>query len=446
MGTVQLVTGYAGVAHVSSADAGSFNAGIVGTGRYVLNRGSKFTYTLVSNNLVTIADGDLLNQGRHCRIRKNDTVNCTIENGIAGTKRNDIIVMRYSKDTTTAVESATLVVVKGTSGSTATDPSYTVGNILNGDIVDDFPLYRVRLNGLSVEGIDTLFTVNKTLEEKVNTADVIDAIEDYASLTYNGKVLDVELAKYLEQRVWRKLGKNLLKNTLSFEIYVVTGLTPTLNSDKSVTLVGTVSTPSPHPGASFLVNTIHLMPGNYVLSGCPSGGSNSTYEIGCYNSSTLEYVANDYGSGAEFTISTEADYTVVIFVAEGTTINKTFYPQICYADAENPLVYEQYAKSNLELTKEYAEKSSLPQTVDATATLSTSLATQALVSLSFTYTIPAGFKIASVTPPVCSNGNADCALTALSDSSFGAYMYNRSTTAAIPSGTSVMVRILCIKA
>lgn len=170
MGTAQLITGHGGIAHVSQADAGSMHAGIVGAGRHVLNIGSKFAYTLVSNNLVILADGDLMNQGRHCRIRTNDTVNCTIENGLAGTKRNDIIVMRYSKDTTTSVESATLVVVKGTSGSTPADPSYTVGNILNGDTVDDFPLYRVRINGLNIEGIDTLFTVIdslKTLSDKV---------------------------------------------------------------------------------------------------------------------------------------------------------------------------------------------------------------------------------------------------------------------------------------
>ncbi|HEX2935805.1 MAG TPA: SGNH/GDSL hydrolase family protein [Bacteroidales bacterium] len=192
MGTVQLVTGYAGVAHVSSADVRAYNAGVVGAGRYVFNEGSKFAYTLVSNNLITIADGDLLNQGAQCRIRKNDTVNCTIENGLAGTKRNDIIVMRYSKDTTTAVESATLVVIKGTSGSTATDPSYTVGNILNGDNVDDFPLYRVRLNGLSVEGIDTLFTtitnlteLSETVSENATEFDDFKTSIDTAKITEN---------------------------------------------------------------------------------------------------------------------------------------------------------------------------------------------------------------------------------------------------------------------
>lgn len=439
MGTAQLVTGYAGVAHVSSADVGSMHAGIVGAGRYVFNRGNKFAYTLVSNNLVTIADGDLLNQGRHCRIRTNDTVNCTIENGLAGTKRNDIIVMRYSKDTSTAVESATLVVVKGVSGSTAVDPAYTSGNILNGDTVDDFPLYRVRLNGLSVEGIDTLFTVNKTLEEKVNAADVVDEIENYASLTSNGKIMDATLVKHIDQRVWRKLGKNKFCFG-DLEIHTGSNIFTT-NADGSVTANGT-------SGSAGIPSTVRytskhiLKSGSYIFSGCPSGGSDSTYSMAISDETVG---AKDYGSGVAYSLTSDSVVTVTISVALGYAINKTFYPQICYADAENPLVYERYAKSNLELTKESAAIASLPQTVDATATLSSSLATQTSVNLSFTYTIPTGFKIASVTPPTCSNGNADCALTVLSDSSFGAYMYNRSTTNAIPSGTSVMVRILCIK-
>ena len=173
--SVHLITGQGTTDHITSSDAGSLHAGIVGTGRYVLNRGNKFTYEVVSNNLVKVKDGDLLNQGRHMNIAVNDYEECTIENGLQSVKRNDLIVIRYEKNTETEIETASVVVIKGTSGDTAVDPAYTTGNILGGDPVDDFPLYRVRLNGINIEGIDTMFAVQKSiknLDESLGNTDI----------------------------------------------------------------------------------------------------------------------------------------------------------------------------------------------------------------------------------------------------------------------------------
>ena len=49
-----LVTGHAGVGHVTSADAGAFQAGVCGLEKYVLGTGTKLSYVLESNNLITI--------------------------------------------------------------------------------------------------------------------------------------------------------------------------------------------------------------------------------------------------------------------------------------------------------------------------------------------------------------------------------------------------------
>ena len=120
-----IVTGLQGREHVTSEDEGAFNAGIVGTGRYVMKTAEKFAAEIVSNNIVRIKSGDLVNQGRHIRTEVNDYDDMTIENGTQSLKRNDLIVMRYKKDTSTNIEleSAELVVIKGTAGATATDPT-----------------------------------------------------------------------------------------------------------------------------------------------------------------------------------------------------------------------------------------------------------------------------------------------------------------------------------
>lgn len=162
---IHLVTGHAGKPHVTSADQGAFNAGIIGGGKYVLNTGSRFLAETISNNLIRIHDGELIDQGRQINIPVNDYEDCIIDNGLQGVKRNDLIVARYHKNKETDIEEAELVVVKGVSGTQAVDPEITVGNILNGDVEDDVPLYRVRLDGINIIAVEPVFNVLATLDE-----------------------------------------------------------------------------------------------------------------------------------------------------------------------------------------------------------------------------------------------------------------------------------------
>lgn len=162
---IHIVTGYAGKEHVTSADVGSMNAGIVGTGRYVMQTAEQFAAEIVSNNLIKVKSGDLMNQGRHMRIDVNDYEEVTIQNGAQSVFRNDLIVARYKKDPSTLIETTEIVVIKGTAGATATDPTYTSGDILAGATQDDFPLYRVSLNGLNIEKVTPLFSTVPNLDE-----------------------------------------------------------------------------------------------------------------------------------------------------------------------------------------------------------------------------------------------------------------------------------------
>lgn len=162
---MHLVTGHAGIEHIKPSDDGAFNAGVVGTGKYVFDLGNKFEYEIVSNNLVKIKDGELVNQGRHANIPVNNYEEVTIENGLQGVKRYDLICARYTKNADTSIESAELVVMKGTSSATPSDPACVEGNILEGALIDDFPLYRVRIDGLNIVGVDCLFEVIPSLVE-----------------------------------------------------------------------------------------------------------------------------------------------------------------------------------------------------------------------------------------------------------------------------------------
>lgn len=167
MGNLHLVTGYAGKPHVTASDHASLHAALFGENEYVLSRGSKMGYTIISNNQIRIADGDILMQGRHIRLNEGSHVDLNVENGQQGMVRNDLVVARYSKNSVTGIEDCNLVVIKGTaSAGTATDPEYTTGNIDDNVLLVEMPLYRIRIVNLNIEGLDLLCEVLPSVDEQ----------------------------------------------------------------------------------------------------------------------------------------------------------------------------------------------------------------------------------------------------------------------------------------
>lgn len=154
--TVELVTGHAGSAHVSSGDVGWFNAGVFGDGKYVLDTGTQLEATVQNANLVTIGVGDALFEGRHIRVSA--TENVSIDNGAQGVGRHDIICLRYEYDSGTGIESASIAVIKGTGAVNPTDPTIPSGSILSGSSTAYMPLWRIVLDGISVQDPEQMFT------------------------------------------------------------------------------------------------------------------------------------------------------------------------------------------------------------------------------------------------------------------------------------------------
>lgn len=144
---VELVTGYAGKAHVSSSEDGARQAGTVGTGMYALETVDEpLKATLENANTVTVGPGDVLMNGRHVQLTGSTTYGIPV--GTQGQKTSNLLVIRYevAEDGT---ESATAITLTG-SPSTAEpeDPTLATGDILAGDSPVDMPLYRVITTGI----------------------------------------------------------------------------------------------------------------------------------------------------------------------------------------------------------------------------------------------------------------------------------------------------------
>ena len=117
--SINLVSGYAGEPHVTSADVASLWASIVGEEDYVFDHGHNFSCSMISTNVARIFGGDALLQGKHVRQADSEYTDVSIDNGTSGMYRKDLIVLRWTKDSSTSVESCALAVVKGTEAATA---------------------------------------------------------------------------------------------------------------------------------------------------------------------------------------------------------------------------------------------------------------------------------------------------------------------------------------
>lgn len=164
---------------VSAESDGALLAGIFGSAKYVLENGSQFKAEVQSNNIVKISDGDAVMYGRHVRIPANDSALVTINNGHSGTNRIDLIVFRYTKDST-GKEMVDLAVIQGEdSTGTAAAPATIDGDILTGAMQADFPLYRVELNGLNIVSVTAMFDVIGNISKITKTNKDLSKLLDY---------------------------------------------------------------------------------------------------------------------------------------------------------------------------------------------------------------------------------------------------------------------------
>lgn len=151
-----------------------------------------------------------------------------------------------------------------------------------------------------------------------------------------------------------KLGAvNLLENT-GVSTTTIRDVIFTKNADGSVTANGTQDGTG---GGSYyhVSDTFTCDSGTYKLTGCPSGGSSSTYRLYVYDhtvGSTGEVVnASDTGEGAIFNLLSGHEYNINIMIGVSQTANDMlFKPMITpILDYNGP--YVPYAKTNKELTK-----------------------------------------------------------------------------------------------
>lgn len=121
------------------------------------------------------------------------------------------------------------------------------------------------------------------------------------------------------------------QNLIQYPYYHTTrtenGVTFTVNEDGSVIAKGTATADTSFHIRYATSHVLKLTKGKtYTLSGCPTGGSSSSYYLKIEDD-TWTQGAGDYGASKTFTAQYE-DYYVRIIVKDGYEINKAFYPML----------------------------------------------------------------------------------------------------------------------
>lgn len=169
---MQDITSRKGMAHVTSNQFRAIIGSIVGTVSCIANIDEMLEPELSVNNTIKIRSGVLVHHGHIVRIPPEtyDTVNYI--NGSQGMKRIDLVVSRYTRNPETDMENTEWVVIMGTpDASNPVAPDYIVGNMQNGDLVDDCPFLEIHYDGINVTEVKKLLAVgmtNKDLSDKLS--------------------------------------------------------------------------------------------------------------------------------------------------------------------------------------------------------------------------------------------------------------------------------------
>jgi len=122
--------------------------------------------------------------------------------------------------------------------------------------------------------------------------------------------------------------KNFLQNDATSQ--TISGVTFTVNADKSITLSGTAGA---NITSFFICRAIPALTGNMVLSGCPAGGSSDTYRLDILDgtaSGTVRFVDTGEGMDVDWSLITTGTYTTRIRIQSGTTVDGLiFKPMLC---------------------------------------------------------------------------------------------------------------------
>lgn len=196
---MEIVSGRTGKPHVTSQQFRQFIEGTVGQDSYILRSGEKLEPQLASNNSLKIRSGMMCHHGNISSVKIGTYDEVELTNGTQGMKRIDLVVNRYTRNEEDNTEKNEWVVIMGTPAeSNPAVPEYIKGNLQNGDLVDDCPVFEVHFDGINIVEVTKKLEIAQTNKDLADRLDK-DYILAYGTWYANGTVIPLN-DSYLNYR------------------------------------------------------------------------------------------------------------------------------------------------------------------------------------------------------------------------------------------------------
>ena len=189
---MEIVSGRVGKPHVTSQQFRQIIEGIVGDGSCILPSGENLEPELVSNNSLKIRSGMMCHHGNVSSVKIGTYDEVELTNGSQGMKRIDLVVNRYTRNEEDNTEKNEWIVIMGTPAeSDPIAPEYTKGNLQEGDLVDDCPVFEVHFDGINITEVTKMLEIaqtNKDLADKLGFQMLLNTDEQQIYTMYGGRV------------------------------------------------------------------------------------------------------------------------------------------------------------------------------------------------------------------------------------------------------------------
>ena len=163
---MEIVSGRTGKPHVTSQQFRQMIEGVIGQESCIITSGENLEPELAANNLLKIRSGMMSHHGNVSSVNIGTYDEVELTNGSQGMKRIDLVVNRYTRNAETNIEKNEWVVIMGTPvASNPVAPTYTVGNLQKGDLVDDCPVFELHYDGINVTEVKKLLSVLPNVAE-----------------------------------------------------------------------------------------------------------------------------------------------------------------------------------------------------------------------------------------------------------------------------------------
>lgn len=173
---MKLITGKKGEVHVSSLQHRNIISALAGSGSYIAQLYNELAPSITGTTL-SIASGVLVHHGCVMQVDYGTTDTVTLAAGTAGYYRKDRVVARWTQDNSTGVENVEWVVIQGTPATNASQavlPSYNSGNMQEGALIDDCPVFNISFSGTT----PTVSKAINSLPTAANTEQIQSVLND----------------------------------------------------------------------------------------------------------------------------------------------------------------------------------------------------------------------------------------------------------------------------